>query len=702
MCPVALSVRGSGVESGMSYSLDTIRLLVAHDSQDSAEQLINLLRNAGRITRAELALNEKDLLRALKSSSWEIFLCRPKFGGCDYSTAIAHLNRLGKNPRVIILSDDFNADLLRTYLEAGAHTAAPQQQRELLLLLIEQQLETMQIRKELQQKDAALHDAEKRLSVLMDQSRDAIAYVVDGMHIHANDTYLELFGYKSVDELAGVPIMDMVSSSDHESLKKVLKTRAQDESKTHEIKCKGRDQNGKEFAATFIFSPSTFDGEACTQIVIHTESGVSEEIVKNLTQTDPVTGLPNRSYLQEVLDHALADTVQQGSTSAVIYLRIDNFEHFQNQLGIDGADKLLKKIADALSKHTKNAALARISGEEFALVEKVSDPDDAARHAEELRRLLEQLMPEVASRTLKVTASIGVAFTREDSRNGQAVLSKALEFCNKARAKNNNQGNSVLVHNPLDDLKAGSPEAIALILQQALEQNSFRLQFLGILNLEDERDHFFEVYVTLPQGDGKPLEASQFMPVASERGLASRIDRWVTLAALKQASALQEKVRLLINISGYSLQDKELGSWLVKAVRATKLDPASITFQLTEGDANSFLKQAAQFAVTLNEAGCRFSISRFGGSPSPFKLFEQITVQMIKLDGSFTQELSNKDQREKLVQIIQRSRGAKREVMASFVESAEQMQQLWTLGGINYMQGFYLAQPTEKLLVTVE
>src|SRR3546814_4644426 len=96
-------------------------------------------------------------------------------------------------------------------LEAGAQGAVPQQSRELLLLLIEQQLEGVRLRKELQQSEMALHEAEKRLSVLMDQSRDAIAYVVDGMHIHANEAYLELFGYKDVDDLAGVPIMDMVS-----------------------------------------------------------------------------------------------------------------------------------------------------------------------------------------------------------------------------------------------------------------------------------------------------------------------------------------------------------------------------------------------------------------------------------------------------------------------------------------------------------
>lgn len=686
----------------MSYNLDTIRLLVAHDSQDSAEQLINLLRNAGRASRAELVLNESDLLRALKSGSWEVFLCRPSFGNCDYTTALAHLKRLGKSPCTLIITDDLNADQLRAALEAGAHGVVPQQDRELLMLLIEQQLDTLRLRKELQQSEMALHDAEKRLNVLMDQSLDAIAYVVDGMHIHANDNYLQLFGYANVDDLAGVPIMDMVSSGDHESLKKLLRSRAQDESKIHEIDCKGRNQDGKEFNATFIFSPSSFDGEICTQIVIRTETGVDEDTLRQLSQTDSVTGLPNRAWLLEEVDKALLATVNQGQCNAIFYLRLDGFEKFQSDLGIEDADKLLKKLAESLQQQAHGHSLARVSGEEFALVETLGDPDEAAKRAEQLRAFIEQLMPEVAARTLKITASIGVAFTREDSRNSQAVLSKALECCNKARSQSKSGGNAVLVHNPIDDLKAGSPEAIALTLQQALEQNTLQLTYQGIMNLDDERDHFFEVFVTLPQAEGAALEPGQFMPIAGERGLASRIDRWVTLTALKQVASMKMKARLLINLSGYSLQDKELASWLVKAVRAVKLEPSDVFFQLNESDANSFMKQVAQFAATINEAGCRLSISRFGGAPNSMKLFDHIPAQMVKVEGSFTKEIGAKESRDKLAQLIKQARDRHKEVMVGFVESAEQMQQLWTIGGVNYMQGYYLAQPEALPTIAAE
>ncbi|MED5430931.1 MAG: PAS domain S-box protein, partial [Pseudomonadota bacterium] len=213
----------------MSYALDNLRLLIAHDSQDEAEQLMNMLRNAGRATRAQLALGEDDLLRALKGGAWELMLCRPTFGDGTFESAMAHLNRLGKAIPVILLEDDFSAKTLKAGLEMGARSVAPAGDRELLALMVDRVIEYVRVRKELQHSEIALHDAEKRLSLLMDQSRDAIAYVLDGMHIHANDNYVEMFGYESPDDLAGVPIMDMVSAADHDKLKKLLRSRAQDE-----------------------------------------------------------------------------------------------------------------------------------------------------------------------------------------------------------------------------------------------------------------------------------------------------------------------------------------------------------------------------------------------------------------------------------------------------------------------------------------
>ncbi len=684
----------------MSYALDNLRLLIAHDSQDEAEQLMNALRNAGRATRAELALGDDDLLRALKGGSWELMLCRPSFGDGTFEKAMAHLNRLGKAIPVILLADEFAPETVKEGMTHGARAVAPCDDRELISLMVDRLAEFLRLRKELQHSEIVRHDAEKRLSLLMDQSRDAIAYVLDGMHIHANDNYVEMFGYEDADDLAGVPIMDMVSAADHDKLKNLLRSRAQDENQTQELECKGVNTDGEEFDATFTFSPSTYDGEACTQIVIRA-AGVNqseiEERIREISEKDQVTGLFSRKWFIEQMDDAVAAAARESQLSAVLYLRLDDFEHHQSSLGIEGADEMLRAVANSLVENSGDASLARVDGEDFALLLPVEDTDVATELAEKLRKVVEQLMPEVSARTVQVTASVGVAFIREDARNSQNTLTTALKCCNHAQRANEGKGNSVKVHDPMDDVAAGSSEAIAMQLRQALEKSSFKLKYQPLMNLEDDSEHLFEVFVNLPQKEGDVLEAQDFMPVASEEGFAGKIDRWVVLNGMRAAAALGQPVKMLFNINGSSLADAGLADWMLKAMKAAKMEGRNVTFQFTEADATTYLKQAALFAQKVQSAGCKVSISRFGGGLDPFKLFEHIPASMVKFEGSFTQELAKPEGRARLADIVKQVSEGGRASVIGFVESAAQMQALWTLGGVNYLQGYYLQPPMDVL-----
>ncbi|MBM7332965.1 EAL domain-containing protein [Alloalcanivorax marinus] len=686
----------------MTYALDTLRLLIAHDSQDEAEQLMNALRNAGRATRAQLALNEDDLVRALKGGAWELMLCRPRFGDGSFESAMAHINRLGKALPVVLLSDDYNATIVRDAYNAGARAVAPKDDRELLMQCVDRLMEFLRLRKELQHSEITRHEAEKRLRLLMDQSRDAIAYVLDGMHIHANDNYARMFGYEDADELAGVPIMDMVSASDHDRLKTLLRNRAQDQSQTNELECRGVHTDGKEFDANFIFSPSTFDGEACTQIVIRAASldeSALQERLHEISQTDQVTGLYSRTWFMEQLDQAVSDAARQGQLAAVLYLRLDDFEQHQSSLGMEGADDALRAVADWLRGHCGDAKLARVDGEDFAVLKPVNDIDEAAALAETLRAGIETLMPEVATRTVHITASLGVAFAREDARSSQDILTKALKCCNQAQRQNDEQGNAIKIHDPLDDVAAGSNEAVALSIRQALEKGSFRLRYQPLMSLRDDGEQIFEVFVHMPQKQGDDLAAADFMPVAADQGMAGKVDRWVVLNAMRAAAAHEEKITLLVNLTGYSLGEPGLAEWLSKAMRAARLSGEQVIFQFSEGDTVNYLKQAGAFAETMRKQGCGLSISRFGGGLDPFKLFEHIPATMVKFEGSFTQELGKTESRERFAELIQQVQNSGRRTLVGFVESAAQMQTLWTLGGVDYLQGYYLQAPMDRLEV---
>ena len=219
------------------------------------------------------------------------------------------------------------------------------------------------------------------------------------------------------------------------------------------------------------------------------------------------------------------------------------------------------------------------------------------------------------------------------------------------------------------------------------------------MNLEDDSEHVFEVFVNLPQKQGEAMEAGEFIPVAAEQGLVGKIDRWVVLNAMRAAATMNEPVKLVFNINGGSLADASLADWLLKAMRAAKMDGSRLTFQLTEGDATTYLKQAGVFAEKMKSAGCGISISRFGGGLDPFKLFQHIPATMVKFEGSFTQDVAKAEGRQRLTEIVKQVKEGNRKTVVGFVESAAQMQALWSLGGIDYLQGFYLQAPMDTLQI---
>jgi len=162
---------------------------------------------------------------------------------------------------------------------------------------------------------------------------------------------------------------------------------------------------------------------------------------------------------------------------------------------------------------------------------------------------------------------------------------------------------------------------------------------------------------------------------------------------------MSEPVKLVFNINGGSLADASLADWLLKAMRAAKMDGSRLTFQLTEGDATTYLKQAGVFAEKMKSAGCGISISRFGGGLDPFKLFQHIPATMVKFEGSFTQDVSKAEGRQRLTDIVKQVKESNRRTVVGFVESAAQMQALWSLGGVDYLQGYYLQAPMDSLQI---
>ena len=190
---------------------ETVHLLVLDQSQNDAEEMVSLLRNSGRATRAHRVTSEEDLLESLKEHSWDLFLAREEETEFNALTSLSHIKRLDKDIPFIVLNDALNDEAIVSYMKAGAQDVIPFTDRKHLILAINRELNNLYERRNRRSIEVHLREAEKRCQLLLDSSKDAIAYINDGMHIYANSSYMDFLGYDDIDELICIPVLDTLT-----------------------------------------------------------------------------------------------------------------------------------------------------------------------------------------------------------------------------------------------------------------------------------------------------------------------------------------------------------------------------------------------------------------------------------------------------------------------------------------------------------
>lgn len=681
--------------------IDTIRLLLLHDSQDEAELLLNTLRKAGKATRAEFVRSEDNLVTQLKGGEWDVILACAGAAGCALPKVITHARKFGHDVPVIVLAPERSLKSVVDGMKAGARDVIARGETEHLLLVLEREMGALAMLREKNRLEADLRESERRSELLMDAAQDAVAYVTDGMHVEANSAYLELFGYTDADDLAGVPIMDLVEDTYHKDLKELLRRQTGARAgEKHEITCQCRHTDGHPFEATMVFSVATFDGEPCTQILIRSTagSGVSdaemEAKLREAASIDTLTGLRNRSWFMEQVDEATAAAKARRKTVALLFIQIDDFTTLRTSVGLGGADSALTEIAGKLRILVPESTgqLARFGDDLFAALVGIADVDKVRAFAETIRAGLDKHMFEVQKKTLHVTASIGATIIDDNAASGQDMLSKAADAAAKVRQKNS-AGNGVFVYDPSELIDASTDSGMVKHLQIALEKNQFKLYYQPILNLEENAEETYEILLRFPL-NGKELNPGEFMQAASAGGLNTKIDRWVILNALKvlaEHNSKGHKTRIMVTLTTDSVADASLLQWLGVALRAAKIGGDALILQITENDAASHLKQLVKFQADLAPLRIRMAINRFGASSTPTRVLENLPdVRYVKLDGSFMQELGTDAGRQAIASAIKEVQKSGKLVIASHVESASALQSLWAYG-INYIEGYYVS-----------
>lgn len=682
----------------------TVHLLILDPSQNDAESMVSLLRNSGKATRAHRITSEEDLEETLKSGQWDLLLARDEveqeFGP---DGALAMIRRMDKDIPFVLLTREFGHERAVAIMKAGGQDTVPFENTDQLVLVVNRELAALEDRRRRRTLESHLRESEQRCQLLLESSKDAIAYINDGMHIYANQSYMEFLGYDDIDDLICIPVLDTLTSESASKYKEFMKafTGEDDDSKT--LTCVARRSDDQELNVNMTVSAATYDGELCTQIVLQPEHNdvELEEKLRQISSQDLLTGLYNRQYLMDVLGKTIALAGKDNQTGALAYLSIDNFMAMKSQVGIAGSDLMLGDLANLLSEQTPEGfTLARLSDDAFCLLSHPCEEKAMAEVCEGICNKIEDHLFEINGRTVQITVSIGIAAITENAPKAPDLIGRAHTASSELKRKAGHEsGNGVLVYNPAD-YEAMDESNSADAIQKALDDNRFRLLFQPIINLRGEGEEHYEALVRMINNDDEEVSPYDFLPPVGPTDMAIKIDRWVILQTIKQLASHRSRgheTRLFLNITAETLDDKTFTPWLSVALKAARLPGESLVFQIREGDANNFMKQAKEFAKAVHQLHSKVSISQFGCALNPFNTLKHIDVDYVKIDGSFTEEIQKKSEaKDEVTEMIKSLQSAGKLTIVPLVENAGVLATLWQ-AGVNYIQGYYLQAPVPEM-----
>ncbi|WP_043320093.1 EAL domain-containing protein [Microbulbifer sp. HZ11] len=682
---------------------NTIRLLLIHDVPAEAQRLVSMLQNAGRPNRAQHVASEAALTKLLQEHTWDLLIAAEQGKQLEAATAIRTINKLQKDVPAILLTEREGSQPVVEGLKAGARDVVTIDEDQHLLLVIQRELTALEERRQARQHDRRYHATLNRAKELLDSSKDAIAYISDGLIVYANDSFAERFGYTDRDDVEYQPLIDMLTEGEQPDARDFLRNCAisNNEVEAQEWQFTAKTANGTPLSTKAEVLSTIYDDERCLQVRIAASSGNTEELEAQLSEAknrDAATGLYNRQRFVQLLDNAITAAAGSQRTGGLMYIEIDRFEEsVQQVVGVAGADQLHKKFGELLQSSARRGdIIARYGEESYCLLMPETTPDSAESRSRELLQKVADTIFEAAGKTLHITASIGISLMSETSGNADKVLEQASKAHDQATAKG--EGHFAL-YEPDSEQQGDADTYHRARVTQALEAGNFKLLYQPILSLQGSGEKLYEVLVRMVDGK-EELAPIAFLEALGDAGLSTKMDRWVILNAVKAAAAQNAKgepVSVLLHLTAASLKDNSLPAWLGVAFKAAKVAPKTVTFQLRAEDINSNLHAARDFAKQVQDLGCRVSVCHFGTGLSPFKALEHVKVDIAKIDASFVREVQDEgEDSEALVKLVSQLKEIDTQVIVPHVEQASMLPTLWQ-SGTDYIQGYYVQPPGEEM-----
>ncbi|WP_290888537.1 EAL domain-containing protein [Arenimonas sp.] len=673
-----------------------IRLLLVEDRLEDAEQLISHLRNGGMAVRPQRPESEEELVSLLGSQSVDMVLASFEAKYLPLGSVVEQVNATGKDIPVIAsttLLDEKNA---LAALAAGTRDIAIRHRPEHVQAVVRSEFAALLARRGLRHLEASLRETERRCDALIASSRDPIAYVHEGMHIRANDAYLEMFGFEGFDEIEGLSVLDLISGKHAEDFKQLLKKLSKGESPPRQMELQAQRSDGSTFDAVMEFTHATYEGESCLQIVFR-QQAVDPDMVKELDtlrQRDALTGLFNRQHFMTELESAVVRATEGKGQQAFLLVEPDHYENLLGEIGLAAADDLIKGIAARLSAALDAETIAaRLSDHSFAVLCLAHDHTHSQAQAERIREAFHGHILEVGDRSVNPGVSIGGVQIGEKIASVSQVMGKSSQCLASCVGMG---GNRVEIFDPAARDRAEEERIQAWVqrIREALANDQFVLHYQPIISLTGAEEENYDVYLRMKGPGGEVIPPMTYLAIAEEHGLLDDIDRWVVSHAIGVIAARMKEgkhTNLFVKITPASLVEGGLEKHIAEQLKAHGVPGDRLVVQIPESKVFTHLKSLQSFQKAVSQLGCRVALEQFGTGLNSFQMLTHFDPAILKIDRSFITEMGkNADIQKQVRDIVNKAHAAGKQTVAEFVSDATTMSVLFGMG-MDFVEGNFLA-----------
>ena len=549
----------------------------------------------------------------------------------------------------------------------------------------------------LHRRDEALRSSERRYRLLFERNLAGLyRTTLDGRILDCNSAFARILGYPSREDVLMVSALDLYAEpSDRESF--LARLAHQRVLINFELSLKRRDGTKVWVLANESLLEPEGGGEAVMEgsLIDITDRKRAEQQRWHQANHDALTDLPNRVLFNDRLSFAILHAQRRRQSLAVMFLDLDHFKRINDTLGHSAGDELLVKAADRLRHCIRSDdTVARVGGDEFLLLlNGIEREADVARMARKILQVLSEPFL-VQKRELFVEASIGIGLYPGDGKDAEMLVANVDTAMYRAKETGRNSFQFFTRR-----MQEQSQERAAMEsgLRRALPRGEFVLHYQPIFRLATRVPIGVEALLRWVHPEKGVLLPREFVPIAEDAGLITRVGEWVIRRACEQTCEWHArgapKLRVSVNVSARQFQHRAFAAAVRRIVEETGLPPASLELEITESVAMQDLAHTGLMLTELTDFGVQISMDDFGTGHSSLNYLKHFPIRRLKIDQSFVAGMAHHEKDKAIVAtIISIASNLGLEVTAEGVETEEQATLLAGLGCPD-VQGFLFSRP---------